>query len=83
MQLGRPQALRGRGRWAALSLGAGHSAGVSGDGELYTWGRHSRGQLGTGETAGSTRVPCPVRLLPGMQIRCGGGSSAYAGWPCS
>ncbi|GFR50168.1 hypothetical protein Agub_g12334, partial [Astrephomene gubernaculifera] len=34
------------GRWAALSLGDSHAAGITARGELFTWGRNHRGQTG-------------------------------------
>ncbi len=61
-------------RWAALSLGQGHSAGVGGEGEAFTWGSNSQGQLGC--SAGEPRdVPTKMDILRGWDVQaisCGG-----------
>lgn len=55
-------------RWAAISLGEGHSAGVSGDGECYTWGQNDYGQLGW--AAGEAKdVPMKMDILRGWDVR--------------
>lgn len=55
-------------RWAALSIGEAHSAGVAGDGECYTWGRNDRGQLGV--AAGPPKdVPAKMDILRGWDVR--------------
>lgn len=41
-----PQPLQGTCRWAYLTFGENHSAGISCEGELYTWGTTTKGQLG-------------------------------------
>ena len=48
----------------AAAVGDCHSAAVGEDGSLFVWGRGSRGQLGTGDTA-SRLVPTRVTGLPG------------------
>ncbi len=61
-------------RWAALSLGQSHSAGVGGEGEAFTWGSNTRGQLGC--SAGEPRdVPTKMDILRGWDVQaisCGG-----------
>ncbi|MCJ1422698.1 hypothetical protein MMC29_000578 [Sticta canariensis] len=55
-------------RWAALSIGGSHSAGVAGDGECYTWGRNDKGQLGV--AAGLPKdVPAKMDILRGWDVR--------------
>ena len=55
-------------RWAALSIGEGHSAGVSGEGECYTWGQNEYGQLGW--AAGEAKdVPMKMDILRGWDVR--------------
>uniref|UniRef100_A0ABS3IRW6 InlB B-repeat-containing protein n=1 Tax=Bifidobacterium asteroides TaxID=1684 RepID=A0ABS3IRW6_9BIFI len=41
--------------WKQASLGGMHSAAIGSDGNLYTWGRNSEGQLGDGTTTSRTR----------------------------
>ena len=59
---------QGSGRWAALSFGARHSVGVSGDGEVYTWGRNDTAQLGHNALQ---QQPMPMRLsvLRGIDVK--------------
>lgn len=55
-------------RWAAISIGEGHSAGVSGEGECYTWGQNEFGQLGW--AAGEAKdVPMKMDILRGWDVR--------------
>lgn len=55
-------------RWAAISIGEGHSAGVSGEGECYTWGQNEHGQLGW--AAGEAKdVPMKMDILRGWDVR--------------
>lgn len=49
-----PEPVRGSLRFQTLALGN-VSCGISTDSELYCWGSASAGQLGNGETGGSTR----------------------------
>ncbi|KAK9818463.1 hypothetical protein WJX74_005654 [Apatococcus lobatus] len=69
-----PQVLQVVRRWAALSLGQSHSAGVGGEGEAFTWGSNTRGQLGC--SAGEPRdVPTKMDILRGWDVQaisCGG-----------
>ena len=60
--------VQGSGRWAALSFGAKHSVGVSGDGEVYTWGRNDSAQLGHNALQ---QQPMPMRLsvLRGIDVK--------------
>ena len=61
-------ARQGSGRWAALSFGAKHSVGVSGEGEVYTWGRNDSAQLGHNALQ---QQPMPMRLsvLRGIDVK--------------
>jgi alpha-tubulin suppressor-like RCC1 family protein len=38
-------------RWASLSVGAGHTCGLTTDGTAYCWGNGERGRFGTGDTS--------------------------------
>ncbi len=60
--------VQGSGRWAALSFGAKHSVGVSGEGEVYTWGRNDSAQLGHNALQ---QQPMPMRLsvLRGIDVK--------------
>ncbi len=55
-------------RWATISIGDGHAAGVSGDGKVYTWGRNNRGQLGDSPRHFSD-VPEVMEVLRGWDVR--------------
>lgn len=56
-----PQAV---GRWAAIAISDSHAAGLSCEGQLYTWGNNNRGQLGMGDKApGVVDTPVPVQAL--------------------
>ena len=59
---------QGSGRWAALSFGSSHAAGVSSDGEVYAWGRNDSAQLGH---VALQLQPLPMRLtvLKGVDVR--------------
>ena len=68
-----PQVVR---RWAALSIGGGHAAGVSGSGECFAWGRNDCGQLGAPASAELQPVPARIGILRGWDVRaisCGCG----------
>jgi alpha-tubulin suppressor-like RCC1 family protein len=56
-------------RWAALSLGTDHSAGVSCDGRLYTWGINSSGQLGSGDQSDALALPTLLTTLQNTEVR--------------
>ncbi|KAK9819719.1 hypothetical protein WJX72_001643 [[Myrmecia] bisecta] len=63
-----PQVLQVVRRWAALSFGDSHAAGVSGDGEAYTWGKNDMGQIGS--AAGEAKdVPTKMDILRGWDVR--------------
>ncbi len=73
-------------RWAALSIGGGHAAGVSGDGECFAWGRNDRGQLGAPASAAAQPVPARIAILRGWDVRaiacgCARGPERRAGAP--
>lgn len=51
-----------------MSLGEEHAAGVSGDGEVYTWGKNDKGQLG--QSAGENKdIPTKMEILRGWDVR--------------
>jgi alpha-tubulin suppressor-like RCC1 family protein len=75
-------ASQGSGRWAALSFGARHSVGVSGDGEVYTWGRNDSAQLGHNALH---QQPMPMRLsvLRGIDVKAISCGSSVRSCLCS
>lgn len=55
-------------QWAAISFGEGHAAGVSGDGEVFTWGKNDLGQVG--QNVGHDKdVPTKMEILKGWDVR--------------
>ncbi|MCP8614533.1 RCC1 domain-containing protein, partial [Bifidobacterium asteroides] len=46
--------------WQLASLGRRHSAATGSNGQLYTWGNNSYGQLGDGNTTKNRQAPNPV-----------------------
>ncbi len=57
-----------------VSLGAFHSAAVTKDGSLYTWGANNRGQLGDGTTDNSAN---PIKIMDNVKsVALGGEHSA-------
>lgn len=48
--------------FTAISCGAQHSAAVTEDGQLYTWGWNEYGQLGNGQAGGMSVLPSSVKL---------------------
>jgi len=49
----------------AVSLGGGHSAAITTDGSLYTWGYNNYGQLGDGTTEDSST---PVKIMDNVRM---------------
>lgn len=70
-ELSDPKLIQGDGRWAALAFSGKHAAGLTGDGQLYTWGRNTHGQLGHGEACESLDVPARVASADDAEFRCG------------
>lgn len=69
-----PQPLKLARRWACLSIGVAHSAAVTGQGEVYTWGLNSSAQLGIPSGPGpSVDTPRVMELLGGWNVRYGVG----------
>ena len=65
-----PQPLKMARRWAALSVGGGHAAGVTGEGEVYTWGLNAKGQLGMPSGPGEGKdAPKRMELLVGWDVK--------------
>eukprot|EP00803_Ostreobium_quekettii_P007034 evm.model.scf_2582.1 EVM.evm.TU.scf_2582.1 scf_2582:2859-15247(+) len=62
------QPVQGVRRWAAMSFGDYRSAGISCDGELYTWGLSSKGQSGHRDEE-ARELPEKVADLDGTEIR--------------
>jgi alpha-tubulin suppressor-like RCC1 family protein len=60
--------------WKALAGGFQHSAGLKGDGSLWTWGANGSGQLGLGDT-----VP---RAAPMKVTGCSGGDNNWVAVAC-
>ena len=55
-----PQKLLWRGnKWAAVAGGVGHTAGITGDGTLWAWGRNDFGQIGD---KSYVEKPLPVKI---------------------
>ncbi|KAK9909040.1 hypothetical protein WJX75_006403 [Coccomyxa subellipsoidea] len=63
-----PQVMQVVRRWAALSIGESHAAGVSGDNQTYTWGCNEHGQLGVAAGEPSD-VPRKMNILRGWDVR--------------
>jgi alpha-tubulin suppressor-like RCC1 family protein len=62
--------LQAVGRWAAIAISDSHAAGLSCEGQLYTWGNNSRGQLGMGDKApGVVDTPVPVQSLADLDVK--------------
>lgn len=65
-----PQSLKVARRWAAISMGSRHAAGVTGQGEVYTWGLNDRAQLGSPSGPGESKdVPKRMELLVGWNVK--------------
>jgi alpha-tubulin suppressor-like RCC1 family protein len=62
--------LQAVGRWAAIAISDSHSAGLSCEGQLYTWGNNNRGQLGLGDKCpGVVDTPVPVQSLAELDVK--------------
>jgi len=60
----------------AVSLGFSHSAAITADGDLYTWGKNSDGQLGLGDTT-DRATPTKVQSVSNVTaVSLGGEQSA-------
>ncbi|GAB4814343.1 hypothetical protein N2152v2_001389 [Parachlorella kessleri] len=65
-----PQPLKVARRWAALSIGEGHAVGVTGQGEVYTWGLNDKAQMGMPIGPGKgALVPRRMELLVGWDVK--------------
>lgn len=62
--------LQAVGRWAAIAISDSHAAGLSCEGQLYTWGNNNRGQLGLGDKSpGVVDTPVPVQSLADLDVK--------------
>eukprot|EP00955_Chlamydomonas_euryale_P027560 290673-Chlamydomonas_euryale.AAC.2 len=68
-QLSEPKLIQGAGRWATLAFSSGHAAGLTGSGQLYTWGRNSFGQLGQAQQDECIDVPSKVEAVQTLEFR--------------
>jgi hypothetical protein len=58
------------GRWAAIAITDSHAAGLSCEGQLYTWGNNNRGQLGLGDKSpGVVDTPVPVQSMADLDVK--------------
>ncbi|KAL6774573.1 hypothetical protein ACKKBG_A25530 [Auxenochlorella protothecoides x Auxenochlorella symbiontica] len=65
-----PQPLKVARRWACLAMGASHTAAVTGQGEVYTWGLNDCAQLGMSSGRGpAVDTPRRMELLVGWNVR--------------
>ncbi|KAI8468357.1 MAG: regulator of chromosome condensation 1/beta-lactamase-inhibitor protein II [Monoraphidium minutum] len=65
-----PQAIQAVGRWAAISVSDNHSAGLTCEGHIYTWGANNRGQLGHGDKCpGVIDAPVQVGALSDVDVK--------------
>lgn len=55
-----PQQVGTEADWTDVFPGGSHTCGIRGEGELYCWGRNSRGATGFGSTVGDTPEPTRV-----------------------
>ncbi len=60
-----PAAVSGRSDFVTIGTGYDHTCGVTASGAAWCWGANSWGQLGTGDTASSTR---PVAVRGGLRF---------------
>lgn len=66
----RPAVSQAVGRWAAIAISDSHAAGLSCDGQLYTWGNNNRGQLGLGDKSpGVVDTPVSVNALADCDVK--------------
>ncbi|KAF6264509.1 regulator of chromosome condensation 1/beta-lactamase-inhibitor protein II, partial [Scenedesmus sp. NREL 46B-D3] len=65
-----PQPIQVVGRWAAVGISESHAAGLSCEGQLYTWGANQRGQLGLGDKSpGVVDTPVAVQTLSDLDVK--------------
>lgn len=55
-------------KFLSVSLGSGHTLGVSTGGILFAWGKNNYGQLGIGPKILETTQPMPVPTFARMQV---------------
>jgi alpha-tubulin suppressor-like RCC1 family protein len=58
------------GRWAAIAISDHHTAGLSSEGQLFTWGANHRGQLGHGDKSpGALDTPVLVNAIADVEVK--------------
>ena len=62
-----------------VACGEGHSAALTVDGRLLTWGRAKHGQTGHGdfETRAAPQLVKALTGIPGRQVSCGADHTAF------
>ena len=55
-------------RIAQVAIGTSHTVALSTDGQVYTWGSNSHGQMGNGTTTGSNKIPVRIEIGDGKRI---------------
>ncbi|KDO29576.1 hypothetical protein SPRG_05532 [Saprolegnia parasitica CBS 223.65] len=64
--------------WTSLVCGENHSMALNAAGDVFTWGKNDRGQLGRGETSEKDATPTKVPKLPTIKKLFGGWNHAFA-----
>ncbi|MGI6484634.1 MAG: fibronectin type III domain-containing protein [Candidatus Dojkabacteria bacterium] len=54
--------------FSSISAGGSHTCGIGSDGNGYCWGYNAYGQLGNGNTGGSSNVPVKVSMGSGITL---------------
>ncbi|OQS00547.1 transcription factor [Achlya hypogyna] len=64
--------------WTGLVCGENHSMALTAKGEVFTWGKNDRGQLGLGHTSEKVVAPTQVPKLPKIIKLFGGWNHTFA-----
>ena len=71
------------GRWAAIAISDHHTAGLSSEGQLFTWGANHRGQLGHGDKSpGALDTPVLVNAIADVEVKYAGICAANGNGCC-